>query len=102
MKKSIIAGAVRTAWVKLSGALKDLKNQKLGKVILRGLLVRAHLDPKVADEVIFGCVGRQSDAYNVARVIALMAGIPQKTDFFDNIISYNNVYIRAIRDEKFL
>jgi acetyl-CoA C-acetyltransferase len=82
MKEIVIAGAVRTAQAKLGGALKDLTNQKLGEVILRGLLERTHLDPKEVDEVIFGCVGQQSDAHNVARVIALMAGIPQTVPAF--------------------
>jgi len=82
MKEIVIAGAVRTAQAKLGGALKDLTNQKLGEVILRGLLERTHLDPKAVDEVIFGCVGQQSDAHNVARVIALMAGIPQSVPAF--------------------
>ena len=82
MKEIVIAGAVRTAQAKLGGALKDLTNQKLGEVILRGLLERTHLNPQAVDEVIFGCVGQQSDAPNVARVIALMAGIPQSTPAF--------------------
>ena len=82
MKEIVIAGAVRTAQAKLGGALKDLTNQKLGEVILRGLLERTHLDPRAVDEVIFGCVGQQSDAHNVARVIALMAGIPQSVPAF--------------------
>ncbi|MFA7255899.1 MAG: thiolase family protein [Candidatus Omnitrophota bacterium] len=82
MKEIVIAGAVRTAQAKLGGALKDLTNQKLGEVILRGLLERTHLDPKAIDEVIFGCVGQQSDAHNVARVIALMAGLPQSVPAF--------------------
>ena len=82
MKEIVIAGAVRTAQAKLGGALKNLTNQKLGEVILRGLLERTHLDPKAVDEVIFGCVGQQSDAHNVARVIALMAGIPQSVPAF--------------------
>jgi acetyl-CoA C-acetyltransferase len=77
VKEIVIAGALRTAQAKLGGALKDLTNQKLGEVIVRGLLERTPLDPKAVEEVIFGCVGQQSDAHNVARVIALMAGIPE-------------------------
>ena len=82
MKEIVIAGAVRTAQAKLGGALKNQTNQKLGEVILRGLLERTHVDPKAVDEVIFGCVGQQSDAHNVARVIALMAGISPSVPSF--------------------
>ena len=82
MKEIVIAGAVRTPQSKLGGALKDFTNQKLGEVVLRGLLERAHMAPEAVDEVIFGCVGQQSDAHNVARVIALMAGLPQTVPAF--------------------
>src|ERR1043166_2758579 len=39
---------------------------------------RTGINPKLIDEVIFGCVGQPADAANVARVIALRAGIPQE------------------------
>ena len=77
MKEIVITGAVRTAQAKLGGALKDLTNAQLGEAVLRGLLDRTHVPPSAIDEVIFGCVGQQSDAHNVARVIALKAGLPQ-------------------------
>ncbi len=77
MTDIVIAGAVRTPQAKMGGALKDLTNQKLGEVVLRGLLERSCLAPEKVDEVIFGCVGQQSDAQNVARVIALMSGLPE-------------------------
>ena len=38
---------------------------------------RTGLDPALVDEVIFGCVAQPVDAANVARVIALRAGIPE-------------------------
>lgn len=82
MRDVVIAGAVRTPQAKLGGALKDLTNQKLGEIALRGLLERTGLSPEAVDEVIFGCIGQQSDAHNVARVIALMAGIPRHVPAF--------------------
>lgn len=76
MKDVVIAGACRTPIAKLGGALKSFSNQDLGTQILRGLLERSRLAPSEVDEVILGCVGQQSDAHNVARVIAVRAGIP--------------------------
>ena len=76
MKDVVIAGACRTPIAKLGGALKFFSNQDLGTQILRGLLERSRLAPSEVDEVILGCVGQQSDAHNVARVIAVRAGIP--------------------------
>src|SRR3990167_6779317 len=78
MPEIVIAGAVRTPQGNLGGALKDFTNHRLGEVVSRALLERAKLAPKMIDEVIFGCVGQQSDAANVARVIALLAGIPKE------------------------
>lgn len=72
----MIAGACRTPIAKLGGTLKSFSSQDLGAQILRGLLERSKLDPSEVDEVILGCVGQQSDAHNVARVIAVRAGIP--------------------------
>lgn len=82
MKEIVIAGAVRTAQAILGGALKNSTNQKLGEIILRGLMKHTQADPARVDEVIFGCVGQQSDAHNVARVITLMAGFPKATPAF--------------------
>jgi len=76
VKDVVIAGACRTPIAKLGGTLKSFSSQDLGAQILRGLLERSKLDPSEVDEVILGCVGQQSDAHNVARVIAVRAGIP--------------------------
>jgi acetyl-CoA C-acetyltransferase/acetyl-CoA acyltransferase len=50
---------------------------ELGRVAVNALLARTGFDPGLVDEVIFGCVAQPADAANVARVIALRAGIPQ-------------------------
>lgn len=82
MKDIVIAGGLRTAQGNIGGALKDFTNHKLGEIIVRGLLEKTHLDPKQIHEVIFGCVGQQSDAANVARVISLQAGISKEVPAF--------------------
>ena len=78
MKDIVIAAGVRTPQGNLGGALKDFTGQKLGEIVVRELLQRAKVDPKEIGHVIFGCVGQQSDAPNVARVISLMAGLPKE------------------------
>ena len=82
MPDIVIAGAVRSPQGNLGGALKDFTNHELGRIVLKELLERAHLDPKAVDEVIFGCVGQHSDAANVSRVIALLAGLPKEVPAF--------------------
>lgn len=82
MHEIVIAGALRTPQGKLGGALKEFTNQKLGAILLRGLIERNKIPSHAIDEVIFGCVGQQSDAHNVARVISSLAGIPNQTPAF--------------------
>lgn len=78
----VIVGGVRTPQGNLGGALKDLTNQKLGEIVTRALLERTGVDPKSIEEVIFGCVGQQSDATNVSRVIALSSGLQKEIPAF--------------------
>src|SRR5712691_459688 len=72
----IIAG-VRTPFCKAGTDLASLGADELGRIAVNALLVRTGLDPALVDEVIFGCVAQPVDAANVARVIALRAGIPE-------------------------
>ncbi len=73
MRSVVIVDGVRTPQGNLGGALKDITAQKLGEIVVRALLEKTKLDPKEVQEVVFGCVGQQSDAPNIARVIALMS-----------------------------
>lgn len=73
-----IVDGVRTPQGMLGGVFRTLTAQKLGEVVVRALTERTRLETKLIDEVIFGCVGQTSDAPNIARVIALMAGLPNK------------------------
>jgi acetyl-CoA C-acetyltransferase len=77
MRLAIIDG-VRTPIGVLGGALKDLTAQKLGEIAARELLARTKVPPDAIEEVIFGCCGQSSDAPNIARVIALKAGVPKR------------------------
>ncbi len=76
MKEVVIVTGVRTPIGNFGGTLKDIPAQKLGELVVRETLTRAGLDPALVEDVIIGCVGQTSDAYNIARVIALMAGLP--------------------------
>ncbi len=78
MTEIAIVDGVRTPQGMLGGVFRALTAQKLGEVVVRALTTRTRLETKLIDEVIFGCVGQTSDAPNIARVIALMAGLPNK------------------------
>jgi acetyl-CoA C-acetyltransferase len=76
MKEVFIAGAVRTPIGNHGGALKSLRAQDLAEIVFRAVLERTGVDPAVLDEVILGNIGQPSDAANIGRVAALMAGVP--------------------------
>src|SRR5258708_35908672 len=77
MNRLVIVDGVRTPFSKAGSELAPLGADQLGRIAVNALLPRTGLDPALVDEVIFGCVAQPVDAANVARVIALRAGIPE-------------------------
>ncbi|PIQ84239.1 MAG: acetyl-CoA C-acyltransferase [Candidatus Omnitrophica bacterium CG11_big_fil_rev_8_21_14_0_20_63_9] len=75
----VIVDGVRTPQGVFGGALKSFTAQQLGEVVVRELLKRTKLKASDVEEVIFGCVAQGSDAPNLARVVALRAGVPIQT-----------------------
>ncbi len=74
----VIAAGVRTAQVKAGGVFKREDAGRLGAAVTRELLSRTGIDAGELDELIFGCVGQPTTQVNVARVIAVRAGVPQR------------------------
>jgi acetyl-CoA C-acetyltransferase/acetyl-CoA acyltransferase len=72
-----ILEGVRTPFCKAYGTLASASPQGLGRVVAQGALARASVQPEQVDQVVFGNVATPADAANVARVIALTAGVPQ-------------------------
>ena len=77
-QRLVIVDGVRTPFCKAGTELAHRGPDELGRVAVNALLTRTGLDPALVDEVIFGCVAQPADAANVARVIALRSGIPEK------------------------
>ncbi len=67
----------RTPFAKMGTTLAACDATELGRTAAAAVLARTTLDPALIDEVVFGCVGNPVDAANVARVIALRAGVPE-------------------------
>lgn len=76
VKKIILAGACRTAIGKMGGMLSDKSPKEMGTVVVREALKRAGISPQNVDEVLFGCVLQAGLGQNVARQLAVDAGIP--------------------------
>ncbi len=77
MKDIVIIDGVRTPYAKAGTALKDVPADALGAFVVREIVSRTGIDPKLVDEVIVGNAGMPAEAANIGRVIALRAGIPQ-------------------------
>lgn len=83
MKERIaIVSGFRSPMGKAGGSLKNLSAHDLGSRILKEVLIRSKIDPQKIDEVIIGNVAQPAEAANIARVIALKAGIPQNVPAF--------------------
>jgi acetyl-CoA acetyltransferase family protein len=83
MKERIaIISGFRSPMGKAGGVMKNLTAHDLGARIAKEVLIRSQVDPEKIDEVIIGNVANPADAANIARVIALKAGIPQHVPAF--------------------
>ena len=78
MSEAFICDAIRTPIGRYGGALCSVRPDDLAAVVLRELARRnAGLDPGAIDDVILGCANQAGeDNRNVARMSALLAGLP--------------------------
>ncbi len=76
MKQAVIVSAVRTPVGSYGGAFKDVSAVQLGTVAVKAAMERIGLDPATVDEVIYGNVLQAGLGQNVARQVAIHAGIP--------------------------
>jgi acetyl-CoA acetyltransferase family protein len=78
MAEAFICDAVRTPIGRYGGALSPVRADDLGAVPIAALLERqANLDPAAVEDVVYGCANQAGeDNRNVARMAALLAGLP--------------------------
>ena len=77
MREVYIVDAVRTPVGKMGGSLKSVQAHTLGGLVCKALLERTGLAPELVEEVVLGQVKQNAIASNIARVCALMAGVPE-------------------------
>ncbi len=73
---AILDGA-RTPFVKAFGPLAKVPAHTLGRIAARAALDRAGIRPDQVDQTVIGNVSTPAEATNIARVIAVQAGVPQ-------------------------
>ncbi len=76
MKDLYVVSCCRTAIGSFGGSLKDTPAAKLGSIVVDEALKRAGVKPEQVDELMFGCILTAGLGQNVARQVALGAGIP--------------------------
>ena len=77
MKDVVVVDAVRTPIGRYAGILKSVRPDDLGALVLRTILERTKVEPRLVEDVYFGCSNQAGeDNRNVARMATLLAGIP--------------------------
>jgi acetyl-CoA acyltransferase len=78
MHDAFICDAIRTPFGRYGGALSSVRADDLAAVPIRALMERSpSADWKTLDDVVFGCANQAGeDNRNVARMAALLAGLP--------------------------
>jgi acetyl-CoA C-acetyltransferase len=79
-REAVVVAAVRTPVGRLGGGLSSVRPDDLGGLVIAELLKKAPgLDPAEISDVYFGCANQAGeDNRNVARMAALLAGLPQQ------------------------
>src|SRR6187397_2296617 len=76
-KDALIVSAVRTPVGRAGGVLSDVRADDLAAIAVRGCVDRIGFDASRIDDVILGCTNQAGeDNRNVARMAALLAGLP--------------------------
>jgi len=76
MKEVYLVSSCRTAIGNFGGSLKDVPATKLGAIVAKAALQRGKVKPEDVDEVLFGCALTAGLGQNVARQVAIGAGVP--------------------------
>jgi 3-oxoadipyl-CoA thiolase len=80
MKEAFICDAIRTPFGRYGGALSSIRTDDLGAIPIKALMERNHqVDWTAVTDVIYGCANQAGeDNRNVARMSALLAGLPME------------------------
>jgi acetyl-CoA acyltransferase len=83
MHQAVVVDALRTPIGKASaeaGCFRDVRAEDLSAACIKALVERTRIDPRLVEDVRWGCVMQQGEqGYNIARIAALMADLPIET-----------------------
>jgi 3-oxoadipyl-CoA thiolase len=76
-RAAYLVDAVRSPFGRYGGGLAGVRADDLAAAVIRALVERTKIPPERIDDVIFGCANQAGeDNRNVARMAALLAGLP--------------------------
>lgn len=78
----VLVEGIRTPFAKAGTKLKSVHPAELGRTAVQQAIAMTNLDVNEIDEVIIGNTGNPPDAVNIARVVALRAGVPLRVPAF--------------------
>ena len=77
VREAWIVAALRTPFGRYGGALASVRPDDLAATVIRALIERTGVDGSLVEDVILGCANQGGeDNRNVARMVALLAGLP--------------------------
>src|SRR6478735_8617374 len=77
LRDVFVVDAVRTPIGRHGGALAEVRPDDLGAIVIKELVRRTGVDPAAIEDVLMGCANQAGeDNRNVARMSALLAGLP--------------------------
>jgi len=77
LREAWIVDAVRTPIGRYGGALASVRPDDLAAIVIRAVVDRTGIDPALIEDVVLGCANQAGeDNRNVARMAALLAGLP--------------------------
>jgi 3-oxoadipyl-CoA thiolase len=77
MYEAVIIDAVRTPIGNFRGSLASVRPDDLASIVLKSIVQRNRINPKIIEEVYLGCANQAGeDNRNVARMAALLADFP--------------------------
>lgn len=77
-----IVSGLRTPFAKMATYFHGVPAVDLGKMVVNEMLVRANLDPKLVEQLVYGQVVQMPEAPNIAREIVLGTGMSVHTDAY--------------------
>ena len=77
LREAWIVAAVRTPIGRYGGALAAVRPDDLAAIVIKAIVDRTDIEPALIEDVILGCANQAGeDNRNVARMAALLAGLP--------------------------